>query len=107
MFAHSKVWQRIMATALWAAILIPTNATAQTPSPFCGDRGAIVSRLERTYAETRTGFGLTADGRLLELFASPSGSWTILITSPGGPTCMATSGDSWRVPANRTEGPLA
>ncbi len=32
---------------------------------------------------------------VIELFTAESGSWTILITMPGGVTCMMGSGEGW------------
>jgi hypothetical protein len=83
-----------------------TASSAQSQSPSCGERDAILQRLSGTYAEKQVGAGVTADGRLLELFAAKSGSWTVLITYPGGPTCVATSGDGWRHLKLLPDGPL-
>ena len=32
---------------------------------------------------------------MVELFTAETGTWTILITMPGGPTCVLGSGQSW------------
>ena len=39
---------------------------------------------------------LPATGSLLEVLTSPAGSWTIIVTVPGGPTCLVSSGEGWR-----------
>jgi hypothetical protein len=39
---------------------------------------------------------VTATGSLLEVLASPSGTWTIIVTIPNGPTCLVSSGEGWR-----------
>ncbi len=40
--------------------------------------------------------GLTATGSMLEVLAAEDGSWTIIITQPGGPTCMVAHGGAWQ-----------
>ena len=42
------------------------------------------------------GIGLDFSGNVLELFASPQGSWSILVTFPDGRTCMVTHGEDWQ-----------
>jgi hypothetical protein len=34
-------------------------------------------------------------GYLVEVFASSSGSWTIVLTQPGGTACLIASGNYW------------
>ena len=68
----------------------------QRPMIPCGERYTILKALKQQYDEQRTAFGVTADGRLLEVVVSPRGSWTILLTRPGGLTCLVTSGDGWQ-----------
>ncbi len=70
---------------------------------FCGERHGILERLQREHHEKRTAFGLTSDGRLLEVFAAPSGSWTILVTYPGGLSCLVASGIDWQQIDRRQE----
>ncbi len=74
---------------------------------ICGERYALLEQLEQKFSERRTAYGLTADGRLVEVFVGPSGSWTILATAPGGPTCLVSSGAGWQEIDKLVEGPLA
>ena len=74
-------------------LLIPLKpATAQQA---CGDRAKFMDKLEDTFAEHPIAMGLTEKGAVLEVFASKRGSWTFLITMPGGLTCVVASGQSW------------
>lgn len=67
------------------------------PAPrVCGDRAAILTRLEQRHEETREGLGLASDGGVLELLVSPEGSWTLLVTYPDRPTCVVAVGQAWQ-----------
>ncbi|MFQ5786081.1 MAG: hypothetical protein ACE5H8_14835 [Alphaproteobacteria bacterium] len=74
------------------AVLHGAPAAAQA---VCGERATFVAFLEENYAEQPVALGITAEGRLIELLTSPSGSWTMLVTYPNGPTCMVASGENW------------
>lgn len=75
-----------------AIILICPSAKAQMA---CGERKEIVKALEKGHQEQKTAAGLSGNGGLVELFTSETGSWTILLTIPGGPTCLLGSGEDW------------
>lgn len=83
-----------LATALMSGAAVMTPASAQAVS--CGERQLILNTLKDRYHEGRTAYGITADGRLLEIFSGPSGSWTLLVTQPGGKSCLMSSGEGWR-----------
>lgn len=89
MFRHA------IAFALSAcAGLSPTVAPAQ--SPQCGDRASVVRTLADRYGETPRMIGLTAQGHVIETFASEeSGSWTVTVTFADGRTCLIASGVSF------------
>ena len=72
----------------------PSVANAQQLR--CGQRTTIIEWLEKRFDEKRTGVGISLEGRLVEVFTSGSGSWTVLMTFPGGPTCLILLGENWR-----------
>ncbi len=78
-----------------AMTLVGQPAAAEQPST-CGAREALLERLSSRYEEQPVSLGVTATGSLLEVLASPSGSWTIIVTIPNGPTCLVSSGEGWR-----------
>ncbi len=87
----------ILLVGVIVAALATGPAVAQT---ICGDRDEIISRLSKDYGETRVGVGLIDVGRLVEIFVSPIGTWTMLITHPHGRTCFLATGEAWRsIPA--------
>jgi len=62
----------------------------------CGMHADIVNRLAAGFEEQVRASGLAADGNLVEVFRSKSGSWTIIYTQPGGLTCLVAVGRDWQ-----------
>lgn len=90
--------------ALAVALLAAGSFAARSEPIFCGSRSTVLERLERDYEERRHSIAVTADGRLLEVLISPSGTWSIIISVPGGSTCLVASGEGWRpVPVRRDD----
>ena len=88
--------------AAFAAAFQFAPAQGQTA---CGPHDKVVAQLADHYGEARRASGLTGDGYLMEIFAAPTGGWTILITLPGGPACIVGAGEQWQAdrPTSRTE----
>jgi hypothetical protein len=83
-----------------AAIALAGGALMSSPAEaakVCGDRGAILKRLEQRHEETPQALGLAADGGVLEVLVSPEGGWTILVTYPNRPTCIVAVGEAWQL----------
>jgi hypothetical protein len=78
--------------AVWGGFFICSTAAAE---PVCGHRETFVSVLERDYAEVEIGRGLTPAGQLIELFVSPQRSFTILVTTADGLSCIVAAGQDW------------
>ena len=75
-------------------------AYAQT---ICLPRAEFAETAARRFQETVVALGLTSTGRLLEVYASTNGeTWTLVITTPEGMSCLAISGEAWR---SATRGP--
>ncbi len=86
----------------WSAFL--SSAQAQT---MCGEHRALVATLEKTNSETPVSVGLASNGAIIEIFASPTGTFTIILTQPNGLTCVMAAGEYWedlpkRLPAAHT-----
>lgn len=76
-----------------AALAFQGQAAAQQ---VCGARAKIVEILEKKYQETLTNFGIAGQKNLLEVFSSAKGSWTIILTTPEGVTCVMAAGKDWQ-----------
>lgn len=81
--------------ALITAMLAAPVAAQQN----CAPRERIVDHLATKYDEAQVGVGLDAAGNLIEVWAAASGSFTILVSSPNGLSCIATSGAGYIVGA--------
>ena len=61
--------------------------------PSCGRAEAVSER----YKEAPVALGLASNGDLLEVFSSDNGStWTIIVTSPNGTSCLVAAGQDWQ-----------
>ncbi|MEO0680808.1 MAG: hypothetical protein AAF192_10365 [Pseudomonadota bacterium] len=74
----------------------PAAAESGPRASICGERNAVVKRLEAEFGETRRGYGLQRGASVVEVFASEdSGSWTIIVTNPAGVSCLVAAGQNW------------
>ncbi len=71
-------------------------ASAQGAPATCRARDGLLSQLESKYGEVPVAIGV-ADGQLIELLTAKDGiTWTIILTSPKGMSCLIASGDGWQ-----------
>ncbi len=71
-------------------------ASAQGAPAVCRARDGLLSQLESKYGEVPVAIGV-ADGQLIELLTAKDGiTWTIILTSPKGMSCLIASGDGWQ-----------
>ena len=74
----------------------PDAALAQEAPSICRARDGLLTQLEQKYGEVPVAIGV-ADGRLIELLTTKDGmTWTIILTSPKGVSCLIASGEGWR-----------
>lgn len=71
----------------------------------CADRLDVLTALSREYGEAPVLRAMDASGFVMEITASPSGSWSMLVTRPGGPTCMRGSGEAFEFTPRQTVQP--
>ncbi len=76
-----------------ALILFGANASAQVP---CNQRAEIVTELAGKYKEVPVAIGVNSKGHLVEVLSSKHGrTWTIIVTSPDGTSCVVSVGENW------------
>jgi hypothetical protein len=78
---------------LAALILFGASASAQVP---CNQRAEIVTELAGKYKEVPVAIGVNSKGHLVEVLSSEHGrTWTIIVTSPAGMSCVVSVGEDW------------
>ena len=90
-----------------AGVALPSPSHAQT---VCSNRTNFIKELSSQHREDPVAMGLAANGSVLEVLASKDGTWTILITSPNGTSCVVAVGENWEaLKVNKTAdgGPAA
>ena len=103
-----KALRTIIPAALLATTAFAFVAeTASAQMKNCAPREKVLSLLSNGYAEEPTSLGVTSKGGLLEILTSPSGTWSIVITLPNGPTCLVDHGDGWHEVLPEPKEPLA
>ncbi|MDA4845976.1 hypothetical protein [Hoeflea poritis] len=82
----------VIGTFFYAA----ANRQAHGAGLACGDRIGILKSLASKYKESPRALGLASTGRaVFEVYTSKTGTWTILMTTTTGMTCIMAAGRSW------------
>jgi hypothetical protein len=100
--------QRAFGAAVLALAILPVAGTPAPAQGLCMPRAEIAELLGKRYSETRTALGLADNGGLLEVFTAGNGAtWTIVMTSPQGRSCVVTAGEAWQGKRQVALGPQA
>ena len=84
----------LVSAAFVAAFFVPSAAWAE---PQCNTRESVLRQLADKYGEAPVALAVTHNGGLLEVIAQPGGqTWSIIITSPQGMSCLVAAGEGWR-----------
>lgn len=81
--------------ALVAISLVGTAGIVEA-APQCGHHDNIVDVLGNKFKETRRVMGVVNSKAVMEIFMSPRGTWTMLITDTSGLSCITASGEEWQ-----------
>ena len=86
----------LLPTLAATAVLLATAAAGQAQGRNCAPRDKVVAQLNTKYGETRQSIGIGANNSVVEVFASDkSGTWTIVVTSAYGLSCLIASGQAF------------
>ena len=84
---------------LWSLInicMLIIFSAGMATAAMCGPREGILKALGERYKESSHGMGLTSNANVVEVFTSDGGkTWTLLISSPDGKTCLIGAGMDW------------
>lgn len=78
------------------SIALLTVAPAHAQRAPCGDGAGLIAHLEKEWGEGPAVVALDTAGRMVRILANPeTGTWSMLVTGPGGPTCLVHHGTAW------------
>lgn len=81
------------------SLVMMAPAFAQSQGSQCARHDQVVAAITgEKYNETRRAMATTtvATGtNLVEVFASKAGTWTVIVSTPTGLSCIVASGESW------------
>jgi hypothetical protein len=64
----------------------------------CNTRDSVLSLLANKYKEAPIAAGVTNTGKLVEVLSTGDGNtWTIIVTKPGGLSCLVAAGEGWKI----------
>lgn len=79
-----------LALGLAGLILLPGLGRASPGQ--CAAHDQIEAELAKQFSEAPHAMGLAQDDTVMELYASPAGTWTLTVTLPSGLTCLVAAG---------------
>jgi hypothetical protein len=80
----------MMRALLIIPLLLAAPAAAQAVN--CAPRAKVAPLLGAQYNEAPHAMGLSREGLVMELWAAPSGTWTVTMTRADGLLCILASG---------------
>ena len=101
-----------MKTAISTAALLATAFAVMSSSvqaqSLCSPREKVITQLSSKYSEAPIAVGVTNNGKLVEVLSSGNGdTWTIIMTSPEGTSCVMAVGEAWQSKAHESLDPQA
>ena len=84
--------------SILSAFAIVAGASHAVAGPAkCGDRDTLVKMLKTKYKEQPVAMGLSQKStEAFEVFVSDKGTWTVVMTTSKGVTCVMAVGHSWK-----------
>lgn len=83
-----------LAAGMLAGTLMASAADAQSQSQ-CAPRTDVVKVLAAKYQESPRVVGLINEKAMMEIYASPKGTWTMVVTNEKGVSCVLADGEAW------------
>jgi hypothetical protein len=80
-----------IALAAWLAALPWGGADAA----FCASNDFVAADLKARFAETPVAVGLILDSKVMQVFASDIGTWSVVLTDTRGIACIVAAGTDW------------
>lgn len=92
------MWKTLMLGAALAVFSSAAAAQSQNQNQNqCNTRDNVISLLSSKYKEAPVAVGVTNTGGLVEVLSTGDGNtWTIIVTTPQGMSCLVAAGEGWR-----------
>ena len=82
---------------LSSTIYLINPVLARDDTQRCEQRRTVLQYLSSRYEEKPVAMGVAENGGLIEVLTSRTGNtFTIVVTSPDGKTCMVAAGEDWQ-----------
>jgi hypothetical protein len=96
-----RVFTAAAAAVLAASFPVPgrpalAESTNRLIVQICLAHADIEAKLLSDFGEKKLGLGISGDGNLLEIFVAPTGTFSVVKTSPRGVSCIVDFGESWQ-----------
>ena len=99
------LWRYIIAGMVAALLLAAIIGAAQAQQSLCIPRVDLGKFLLEKHGERPVQRGISNGGKaVIELFASPSGSWTLMVTNGDMISCPLANGQGWEALALGPQG---
>ena len=93
MFAQTR---SLSLVAALAAISLASIAGIAEAAPQCSSHDKIADALGNKFKETRRVMGVVNSTAVMEIFMSPQGTWTVVVTDTRGMACIIATGQDWQ-----------
>lgn len=95
-----------LACALVIGTLVAGLGASASAQNRCAPHDEIIKVLSGKYQEFPRALGLISEQAMMEVFISPKGTWTMLVTDQAGISCVMAVGEAWDEMPLPVVGPL-
>ncbi len=89
---------RIVVILAVAMAILTSIGAAQASQHRCIPRAEALGHLAQKYKEAPVAIGVTNSGGIVEVLTTSDGAtWTIIISTPDGTSCLVAAGENWRL----------
>lgn len=95
-YTYRTARSSVFGASLLALAITLGAAGEASAQPICAPHADMAQHLDKRFSERPTAIGIASNGRLLEVYTSGDGAtWTIVMTTPDGHSCVVADGQSW------------
>ena len=85
-----------MVRTLGAMVVLMASQSVEAQPQVCAHRQSLLDSLAHDYSEAPAGLGVANNGTVIELLTARDGkTWTLLLTTPDGISCVVAAGEGW------------